>query len=73
VLSTVDQIGAAIGIAVLGTVFFTAVTRSTTGTPGVADYGHALGIVLVVSAVLHIVAALVMLALPGTAAEGADR
>ncbi|MFF1278485.1 MFS transporter [Streptomyces marokkonensis] len=73
VLSTVNQIGAAIGIAALGTVFFTAVTGSATGTPGVADYGHALGIVLVVSAVLYVVAALVMLALPGTADGTADR
>ncbi|MFI7613947.1 MFS transporter [Nonomuraea terrae] len=67
VLSTVNQIGGAIGIAVLGTVFFTAVSGSTSGTPGPADYGHALGIVLVVSAVLYVVAALVMLALPKTA------
>ncbi|TDE56687.1 MFS transporter [Nonomuraea mesophila] len=69
VLSTVNQIGGAIGIAVLGTVFFTAVTGSATGTPGPADYGHALGIVLVVSAALYVVAALVTLALPKTAGE----
>jgi EmrB/QacA subfamily drug resistance transporter len=68
VLSTVNQIGGAIGIAVLGTVFFTAVTGSATGAPGPADYGHALSIVLVVSAVVYVVAALVMLALPKTAA-----
>jgi EmrB/QacA subfamily drug resistance transporter len=73
VLSTVNQIGGAIGIAVIGTVFFTAVTRSTTGTPGPADYGHALGIVLVVSAVLYVVAALVMLALPNAAAQHSDQ
>ncbi|NBE94074.1 MFS transporter [Nonomuraea sp. KC401] len=69
VLSTVNQVGGAIGIAVLGTVFFAAVTGSTTGTPGSADYGHALGIVLVVSAALYVVAALVTLALPKTAGE----
>ncbi|MEU6180981.1 MFS transporter [Streptomyces coeruleorubidus] len=69
VLSTVNQIGGAIGIAVLGTVFFTAVTESATGAPGPADYGHALSIVLVVSAVVYVAAALVMLALPKTAAE----
>ncbi|MFB4313910.1 MFS transporter [Actinomadura sp. 21ATH] len=72
VLSTVNQIGGAIGIALLGTVFFTAVTESATGAPGPADYGHALGIVLVVSAVLYVVAALMMLALPKTAAEHID-
>uniref|UniRef100_UPI0031D45EA4 MFS transporter n=1 Tax=Streptomyces hawaiiensis TaxID=67305 RepID=UPI0031D45EA4 len=69
VLSTVNQIGAAIGIAVLGTVFFAAVTGSTTDAPGAADHGHALSVVLVVSAVLYLVAGLVMLALPKTAAE----
>ncbi|MEU0189806.1 MFS transporter [Streptomyces afghaniensis] len=73
VLSTVNQIGGAIGIAVLGTIFFAAVTGSTTGTPGPADYRHALSIVLVVSAVLYVVAALVMLALPRTAAEHVDQ
>ncbi|CAM5623020.1 EmrB/QacA subfamily drug resistance transporter OS=Streptomyces griseomycini OX=66895 GN=FHS37_002383 PE=4 SV=1 [Streptomyces griseomycini] len=73
VLSTVNQIGGALGIAVLGTVFFTAVSGSATGTPGRADHGHALGIVLAVSAVLYVVTALVMLALPRTAAGDADR
>ncbi|MFC8372947.1 MFS transporter [Streptomyces sp. NPDC057239] len=73
VLSTVNQIGAAVGIAALGTVFFGAVTGSATGAPGPADYGRAFGLVLVVSAVLYVVAALVMLALPRTAAEDVDR
>jgi EmrB/QacA subfamily drug resistance transporter len=73
VLSTVNQIGGAIGIALLGTVFFTAVTDSATGTPGPADHGHALGTVLVVSAMLYLVAALMMLALPKAAAEHIDQ
>ncbi|MFF6808963.1 MFS transporter [Streptomyces sp. NPDC012403] len=73
VLSTVNQIGGAIGIAALGTVFFGAVTGSTTGAPGPADHGRAFGLVLVVSAVLYAVAALVMLALPRAAAEVVDR
>ncbi|MEU0244267.1 MFS transporter [Streptomyces sp. NPDC006235] len=72
VLSTVNQIGGAIGIAVLGTIFFAAVTGSTTAAPGLAVYGHALSIVLVVTAVLYLVAALVMLALPKAAAEHVD-
>ncbi|GAA2214929.1 MFS transporter [Nonomuraea monospora] len=62
VLSTVNQIGGAVGIAVLGTVFFNAVA-------GEPDYGHALGIVLVISAVLYLITALVMLALPRSTAE----
>ncbi|MFF1607978.1 MFS transporter [Amycolatopsis sp. NPDC058278] len=73
VLSTVNQIGGAIGIAVLGTVFFTTVTGSTTDAPGLAGHGHALSVVLVVSAALYVMAALVMLALPKTAAEYVDQ
>ncbi|MFD9478748.1 MFS transporter [Streptomyces nojiriensis] len=73
VLSTVNQIGGSIGIAVLGTIFFAAVTGSTTDAPGPADYAHALSIVLVVTAVLYLVAGLVMLALPKAAAEQADQ
>ncbi|WP_199819773.1 MFS transporter [Streptomyces sp. NRRL S-118] len=73
VLSTVNQIGGSIGIAVLGTIFFGAVTGSTTDAPGPADYGHALSIVLVATAVLYLVAALVMLALPKAAAEHVDQ
>ncbi|MDO3701521.1 MFS transporter [Micromonospora sp. C28SCA-DRY-2] len=68
VLSTVNQIGAAVGIAVLGTIFFTAVTESATGAPVLPDYSHALSIVLVVSAALYVITALVMLALPRAAA-----
>ncbi|MFD6173796.1 MFS transporter [Streptomyces coeruleorubidus] len=73
VLSTVNQIGGAIGIAVLGRIFFAAVTGPTTESPGLADYGHALSVVLVVSAVLYLVAGLVMLALPKTVAEHVDQ
>ncbi|MDG9707044.1 MFS transporter [Streptomyces sp. DH10] len=73
VLSTVNKIGGAIGIAVLGTVFFAAVAGSTADAPGPADYGHALRIVLVVTAVLYLVAGLVMLALPKAAAEHVDQ
>lgn len=64
VLSTINQIGGAIGIAVLGTIFFTAVTESSNGAPALADYSHALSIVLVISAAIYIVTALVMFALP---------
>lgn len=57
VLSTVNQIGGAIGIAVLGTAFFAAVD-----TP--ADAGPALRLVLVCSTALYVVTAAVMLFLP---------
>jgi EmrB/QacA subfamily drug resistance transporter len=69
VLSTVNQIGAAVGIAVLGTVFFTAVSDSAAGAPALPDHAHALGLVLIVSAALYAVTALVMLTLPKAAVE----
>ncbi|MEV0661658.1 MFS transporter [Actinomadura luteofluorescens] len=72
VLSTVNQIGGAAGIAVLGTVFFTAVTDSAAGAPALPDYGHALGIVLIISAALYMITALVMLGLPKAAVEHAE-
>ncbi|WP_239150382.1 hypothetical protein [Streptomyces sp. SID8111] len=70
VLSTVNQIGSAIGIAVLGTFFFRSVAGPAADSAGPA--GHAFGIVLVASAVLYVVAALVMLGLPRTAAAADD-
>ncbi|MFG1682417.1 MFS transporter [Nonomuraea sp. NPDC049269] len=72
VLSTVNQIGGAVGIAVLGTIFFTAVTGSATGAPVLPDYSHALSIVLIVSAALYLITALVMLALPKAAVEHSE-
>ncbi|NUR90592.1 MAG: MFS transporter [Nonomuraea sp.] len=59
VLSTVNQIGAAVGIAAFGTAFFTSLKGPTP--PG---YGHALGAVLIASTALYLLTALVMLALP---------
>ena len=47
-----------------GTIFFTSVTGSATGAPVPAGYGGALSIVLIVSAALYVITALVMLALP---------
>ncbi|MFI6180253.1 MFS transporter [Nonomuraea sp. NPDC051191] len=72
VLSTVNQVGGAVGIAVLGTIFFASVTGSATGAPALPDYSHAFGIVLVVSAALYLITALVMLALPKAAIEHAE-
>ncbi|MEV5540925.1 MFS transporter [Saccharopolyspora shandongensis] len=69
VLSTVNQIGGAIGIAVLGTIFFTTAAGSTNGPPALTDYSDALSIVLLISAGLYIITALVMFALPKSAAE----
>ncbi|WP_090947042.1 MFS transporter [Nonomuraea jiangxiensis] len=72
VLSTVNQIGGAAGIAVLGTVFFTSVIGSAAGAPTLPSYSHALSIVLIASAALYLLTALVMLALPKAAAEHAE-
>ena len=70
VLSTVNQIGGAIGIAVLGTVFFViAAGERTAGPPTLADYSEALSTVLLFSGGLYVVTALVMFALPKSAAE----
>lgn len=72
VLSTVNQIGGAVGIAALGTVFFAAVTDSAAGAPALADYGRALATVLLISAALYVVSAFVMLALPKTTADPSE-
>ncbi|MFE9813680.1 hypothetical protein [Streptomyces sp. NBC_00236] len=68
VLSTVNQIGGAVGMAVLGTVFFTRAAGSTTGPPTLIDDSRALGAVLLISAGLYVITALVMPALPKSAA-----
>ncbi|MFF4413085.1 hypothetical protein ACFYY8_11180 [Streptosporangium sp. NPDC001559] len=48
------------------------ITDSVTGAPRSPDHGHALGIVLIVSAALYLVTALVMPALPKTTVEHAE-
>lgn len=64
VLSTVNQIGAATGIALLGTVFFAAVdTASDTASPAQVC-GGAIEAVLLIGMGLYILAAAVMLLLP---------
>ena len=71
VLSTVNQIGGAVGVAVLGTVFFDALTPSpTAGTsaPAAEVFGHALAQVMPWQILTYLLAAAAMLALPKTAA-----
>ncbi|GLW97531.1 MFS transporter [Microtetraspora sp. NBRC 16547] len=64
VLSTVNQIGGAVGVAVLGTVFFTALAPA----PSAVDvFGSALATVMPWQVVAYLAAALLMLALPKTA------
>ncbi|MGW2221345.1 hypothetical protein ACWCSD_40710 [Nonomuraea sp. NPDC001684] len=67
-LSTVNQIGGAAGIAVLGTIFFTTATATPPAAtpPALPAYSHALSIVLIASTALYLITALVMLALPKT-------
>ncbi|GAA1657631.1 hypothetical protein GCM10009806_28060 [Microbacterium flavum] len=67
VLSTVNQIGGAVGIATLTTAFFAAVSSGSGR--GLDVYGPALGGVLLVSAVLYVVAGLAMCLLPRTAPQ----
>ncbi|MGW4403440.1 MFS transporter [Nonomuraea sp. NPDC004702] len=71
VLSTVNQIGGAAGIAVLGTIFFTTATPPATTPPAPPAYSHALSIVLIASTALYLITALVMLALPKTTTTNA--
>ena len=66
VLSTVNQIGGAVGVAALGTVFFNALTPSG---DAATVYGHALAQVMPWQVAAYVLAAVVMLALPRTAAS----
>lgn len=67
VLSTVNQIGGAVGVAVLGTVFFNALTTTASaGAPGEL-FGHALFQVMPWQVATYLLAALAMLALPKVA------
>ncbi|SHN44677.1 MFS transporter [Cryptosporangium aurantiacum] len=70
VLSTVNQIGGAVGVAVLGTVFFNALVPTDSSTAGdtAVVFGHALAQVLPWQVAAYLLAAAVMLALPKTAA-----
>jgi hypothetical protein len=64
--STAIQIGGALGIGTLSTAFF-ARANSAGVSPTLEHYGPALGVVLVASAIVYVVAALVMLMLPKAA------
>ncbi|MEO7587051.1 MAG: MFS transporter [Arachnia sp.] len=66
VLTTVTQIGGAVGIAVLGTIFFTKLASGEGSRLQV--HGDAFSLVLLVEVALYVVAAALMLLLPRTAA-----
>ena len=68
VLSTVNQIGGAVGVAVLGTVFFNATSSAGTATPPAELFGHALAQAMPWQVATYLLAAVAMLALPKTAA-----
>lgn len=67
-LSTVNQLGGAAGIAVLGTIFFAALDTDPGTVSSLQAYSDAFARVLPLEMVLYLVAAAVMLALPRTAA-----
>ncbi|GAA2765259.1 MFS transporter [Streptomyces paradoxus] len=71
VLSTVNQIGGAAGVAVLGTVFFNALAPAAGTASGAPEqlFGHALAQVMPWQVATYVLAALAMLALPRTAAS----
>ncbi|MFD1535248.1 MFS transporter [Pseudonocardia aurantiaca] len=72
VLSTVNQIGGAAGIAVLGTIFFAALDSPTGGASPLHVFGNAFVAVIPLEIVLYLLAAALMLLLPRSgAAPGA--
>lgn len=64
VLSTVNQVGNAVGVAALGTIFFNALTSAA---PSVTVFGNALATVMPWQIAAYVLAAMLMLALPKTA------
>ena len=72
VLSTVNQIGGAVGVAILGTVFFNAASSAGTATAPAELFGDALAQAMPWQVVTYLLAAVAMLALPKTAATHQD-
>lgn len=72
VLSTVNQIGGAVGVAVLGTVFFNATSSVDPASASAELFGHALAQVMPWQVATYLLAAVAMLALPKTAAAHQD-
>lgn len=72
VLSTVNQLGGAAGIAVLGTLFFAVLERRTGAASPLQAYSDAFAAVLPLEVVMYLVAALAMLALPRTTADHSE-
>lgn len=68
VLSTVNQIGGAAGIAALGSIFFAAVDSPVAGASQLAVFGNAFAAVIPVEIAFYLLAAALMLLLPRTAA-----
>lgn len=66
VLSTVNQLGGAAGIAVIGTVFFSALDSSGAGASRPPAYGDAFATILPIEAALYVATAALMLLLPRT-------
>lgn len=72
VLSTVNQIGGAVGVAILGTVFFNAASSAGTATAPAELFGDALAQAMPWQVATYLLAAVAMLALPKTAATHQD-
>ncbi|HUR04084.1 MAG TPA: MFS transporter [Nonomuraea sp.] len=68
VLSTVNQIGGAAGIAALGSIFFAAVDSPVAGASQLDVFGNAFAAVIPVEIAFYLLAAVLMLLLPRTAA-----
>lgn len=72
VMSTINQIGGAVGVAVLGTVFFNAASSAGPATAPAELFGDALAQVMPWQVATYLLAAVAMLALPKTAAPHQD-
>lgn len=72
VLSTINQIGGAVGVAFLGTVFFNAASSAGPATAPAELFGDALAQVMPWQVATYLLAAVAMLALPKTAAPHQD-
>ena len=73
VLSTVNQVGGAAGIAILGTVFFSTLDTPTADSGKLEVFSDAFAAVLPIEIALYLLAAALMLRLPRTAAAGPTR
>jgi MFS family permease len=65
VLSTGQQVGGALGVAVIGVLFFNALSTSQTAGHHASAYAHAMGVAVALNVAIAVTATALLLALPG--------